>query len=501
MLRNILNIPILGSIIRSNWTWRVLRLAMLFLLLAMVAYGWHRHAIPGVDVRDPLMYTNFATFNLWVVWMMGMVVVALLLGRSWCTICPVGWINGITSRFGLRLEMPQWLTNFIPVTVVLILLQLLVYFFTIHRYPDYTAVLLAWMLVLAIAAGFIYRRRSFCLLFCPAGAVFSLYARLAPWQLRVKSESVCDGCHEKPCISTDRIWQQARLGELSLNWRTRPEGCPVDLVPAEINDSADCTLCLNCVQTCCNDNIRLGTRGWPVDLPAGGLKTGETFFFIVLLGLLTANFAKVYADLREAIFWVPEKLALFLGWDVAGFYPLAVIWIGLLFPLLIFVPGLLVYMFGRIQFSTSGSKPIDKTPEQVKPYSFRDFMSLLGRMVPTLLPLVLAAHLTLAIVKLNAKLGYLPFVLQDTSGVKSFLAFSVMQTMSPPGVLISLEVLKWIVVGILVIGLLFSVWAARVVSMDKESRIDRPFFVSIVFTLAVLSFFYGSTVFEWLFVR
>jgi hypothetical protein len=474
---------------------------MLALLLAMIAFGWHQHAIPGVDVRDPLMYTNFATFNLWVVWMMAMVVVALLLGRSWCTICPVGWLNGITSRFGLRREMPAWLNNFIPVTIVLILLQLLVYFFTIHRYPDYTAVLLAWMIVLAIAVGFIFRRRSFCQLFCPAGAVFSLYARLAPWQLRVKSKTVCDGCEEKPCIATDRSWRQARLGEMSLNWRTRPEGCPVDLVPAEINDSADCTLCLNCVQTCCNDNIKVGTRGWPLDLPSGGLKPGETTFFIVLLGLLTANFAKVYADLREAIFWLPENLALFMGWDAAGFYPLAVIWIGLLFPLLLFVPGLLIYLSGRIQLSTFTSEPVIAAQEKATPFTFRDFMLLLGRMVPPLLPLVLAAHLALATVKLNAKLGYLPFVLQDTSGVKSYLAFSVMQTLTPPGVLISLDILKWIVVGMLLVGLLFSVWAARVVSVNKESRIDRPFFISILMTLAVLSAFYGATVLEWLFVR
>ena len=71
MLKNILDIPFLGSMIRSTWTWRLLRLAMLGFLLVMIAYGWHQHAIPGVAVRDPLMYTNFATFNLWVLWMMG----------------------------------------------------------------------------------------------------------------------------------------------------------------------------------------------------------------------------------------------------------------------------------------------------------------------------------------------------------------------------------------------------------------------------------------------
>jgi len=504
MLKNILDIPFLGSMIRSTWTWRLLRLAMLGLLLVMIAYGWHQHAIPGVAVRDPLMYTNFATFNLWVLWMMGMIFVALLLGRSWCTLCPVGWINGLISRLGLRREMPRWLNNFIPVTLVLVALQLLVYFLSIHRYPDYTAVLLTWMLILALVVGLVFRRRSFCLLLCPAGAVFSLYARLAPWQLRVKEKNVCANCHEKPCISTDQIWKQASINGVRLNWRTQPEGCPVALIPAEINDSSACTLCLNCVQTCCNDNVALGTRSWPGDLRQGGLRPSEALFFLVLLGMLTANFAKVYVDLREAIFWLPENLALSLGWDAAGFYPLAMIWVGLIFPLLILLPGLLVYLVGQVRVSTLDGEPVEMPSETTSTFTLTGFMQLLGRLALPLLPLVLSAHLALAIVKLNAKLGYLPLALQDTSGVKSFLAINIMQTLSPPGALVSLDIVKWVIVVTLVAGLALSVVASWIVAKSDEGgkqKIDRPFIAATLVTLVVLSGFYGSTVMEWLFVR
>ena len=477
---------------------------MFALLLMMIALGWHQHAIPGVGVRDPLMYTNFATFNLWVLWLMGMVGVVLFFGRFWCTICPVGWLSGIFSRFGLRREIPDWLNNFVPVTLVLVVLQLLVYFLAIHRFPDYTSVFLAWMLVFAVAAGLIYRRRAFCLLLCPAGAVFNLYARLAPWQLRVKSRQVCDGCEDKPCIATDRVWQQAALGDIRLAWRSRPEGCPVALIPADIKDSADCTLCLNCAQTCCNDNILLGTRGWPGDLQQEGLKPSVSLFFLVLLGLLTANFAKVYVDLREAIFWVPESLALALGWDTVGFYPLAVVWIGLLFPLLIFVPGLIVYLLGQVKFSTLDGPPKKAASPSGDASTPSRLVSTLGQVALPLLPLILSAHLVLALVKLNAKMGYLPLTLQDPSGVKSFLAINVMQTMSSPGTLVPLDLIKWVVVGLLVAGLLLSIWAAKTLAVVRgagSSTMDRPFLASVVVTLAVLSGFYGATVIEWLFVR
>jgi polyferredoxin len=504
MLKNILNIPVLGPIVRLTWTWRLVRLSMLALLLVMIAFGWHQHAIPGVNVRDPLMYSNFTTFNLWVLWMMGMVVVAMALGRSWCTVCPVGWLNGVLSRFGLRREMPDWLNNFVPVTLVLVFLQLLVYFFSIHRYPDYTAVFLAWMLILALAAGLVFRQRSFCLLLCPAGAVFSLYARLAPWQLRVADKAVCASCLAKPCISTEPAWRQAALGGLRLNWRARPEGCPVGLVPAEIDNSSACTLCLNCVQTCCNDNVSLGSRPWPGDLKKSGLRSGETLFFLVLLGLLTANFAKVYVDLREAIFWLPENLALALGWQETGFYPLAVIWVGLLFPLLLLLPGLLVYLVGQIKVSTLEGEPASGSRDGLATPFLPGIMPLLGRLALPLLPLVLSAHFALAIVKLNAKFGYLPLALQDPSGVKSFLAINIMQTLAPPGVLVPLDILKWVIVGILLAGLALSVMAARTVAktdFEGQGKLDRPFLIAALVSLVILSGFYGSTVVEWLFVR
>jgi hypothetical protein len=129
---------------------------------------------------------------------------------------------------------------------------------------------------------------------------------------------------------------------------------------------------------------------------------------------------------------------------------------------------------------------------------------LIGRLALPLLPLVLSAHLALAIVKLNAKLGYLQLVLQDPSGVKSFLAINVMQTLAPPGVIISLDILKWVVVVILLSGFALSVLASRAaarVGSKGQGGMDRPFIFAAIVSLVILSGFYGSTVVEWLFVR
>ncbi len=493
-MTNLLDSPYLGRLLRSPWPWWLLRPLLLALMVLMAVYGWDQHAIPGVPVRDPLMYSNLATYLFWVVWIMGVVFVAALFGRGWCTVCPLGWLNGLTGRIGLRLDLPAWLHGFLPVTLVLLALQLAVYFFALHRFPDYTAILLALMLVLAVLLGLLFRRRAFCLLLCPAGAVFGLYARLAPMELRVKDPQVCAGCTGKPCIATAPVRRKAVLGARSWQWTAHPEGCPVALVPAEINDSAACTLCLNCVRTCCNDNLRISPRRFGADLGATGLGSGETLFFLVLLGLLTANFAKVHVALREAIFWLPERLAQLLGFGAGGFYPLAVIWIALIFPLLLLLPGVLVWLVTQVRVGSAADGP----PAVQSPLRFPP---LLGRMALALLPLVLTAHVVLALVKFNAKLGYLPLVLQDPGGVKSYLAVSVLRTLSAPGVLLPLDLLKWLIAAVLTVGAAGSLWACRRVAAAGDGRRDTGVLAGTMVSTLILAALFGAVVFEWLFVR
>jgi hypothetical protein len=177
---------------------------------------------------------------------------------------------------------------------------------------------------------------------------------------------------------------------------------------------------------------------------------------------------------------------------------------GLIFPLLLLLPGVLVYLVGQIRVSTLDGEPARASGDVSVTSVLPALTAFIGRLALSLLPLVLSAHLALAIVKLNAKFGYLPLALQDPSGVKSFLAINVMQTLTPPGVLISLDILKWVVVVILLTGFLFSVLASRAAAraaFKGQSGTDRPFIFASIVSLVILSGFYGSTVVEWLFVR
>lgn len=501
MLNNLFDMPYLGRLLRSTWGWRLLRLAALVVVVVMAAYGWHQHAIPGVATKDPLMYTNLANYLFWVVWIMGVVFVALLFGRAWCTVCPVGWLNGLFTRIGLKLPLPRALQNFIPVTLTLVALQLAVYLLAIHRYPDYTAVLIAVVLLAAVLCGLLFRKRAFCTLLCPAGAVFGLYARVAPFQLRVKDPDICSGCDSQSCISGAPVWKKLAAGPAVLYWQSCRADCPADLVPAQIEDSAACSLCLHCAQNCDHDNILLGRRPWLADLGPGFLSPSETFFFLVLLGMLTANFAKVYVTLREAIFWLPKQAAVMLGWQASGYYVLAALWVALGLPLLLMLPGYLLQRLGRVSLATDDAGP--GTPQRSAIPEGPGFWGSLGRLALPFIPLILAAHVVLAVVKLNAKGPFLPFVIDDPTGVQSYLAMNVMRTVATPGVLIPLDTLKWIVLALVVAGYLLALAAARRAAPRLYGSVAaaRRYLLAASVGITILAGLYGATVIRWLFIR
>jgi len=481
----------LGPLLRSAWAWRLLRLTLLGLLLAMIAWGWHHRAIPGVAVRDPLMYTSATTFGLWVLWIMGVVFVAALLGRGWCAACPVGWLNGVVARFGLKRALPAGLKGFVPVTVTLLALQLLVYLLAMHRFPDISARLLAAMLLLAVALGLVFRHRAFCQLLCPAGAVFGLYARIAPARLRVDDPAICASCERESCVEGGERWRRFALGRGIVYWQSRQDACPVDLKADGIGCEPDCTLCLNCIANCPYGNLYLGRSPAPLH-PLG---RSETLFFVVLLGLLTTNFSKVNVPLRDLLLWLPDQAARLVGWQDAGFYLLAVPWLALLLPLLLLWPGVAVWRLSetRVEASAGDAGPPASLPPGTSPGAW----ARLGNLALPLLPLVLAAHLVLAVVKFNTKLGYLPLVAADPDGVRSYLAIHVMRTLDQPGALLNIEILKWLALGLLLLGL---AWSVRL-AIRQGRLFGRGYLAGALVSEAVFAGLYLATVITWLFLR
>jgi hypothetical protein len=129
------------------------------------------------------------------------------------------------------------------------------------------------------------------------------------------------------------------------------------------------------------------------------------------------------------------------------------------------------------------------------------FWNTLGELALPLIPMVLSAHVVLAVVKLNAKGGYLPFVMADPSGVKSYLAISVMNTVAPPGVLIPLDILKWLALALLFGGYLLALAGARRAAASLGGEKVKIYLLASMVPVTLVAAIYASTLYTWLFIR
>jgi hypothetical protein len=217
--------------------------------------------------------------------------------------------------------------------------------------------------------------------------------------------------------------------------------------------------------------------------------------------MLTASFSKVYVDLREVIFWLPEQTAALLGWQAGGYYLLATLWVTLVFPVLLLAPGLVILKLGGIGIAAGGSgpPPLDRL---AVPRERPRVWATLGMLALPCLPLVLTGHLVLALVKVNAKAAFLPYVLQDPTGVQSYLAMNFLQLVPQPGLLIPLEILKWLILLLLVAGLGLSLVAAKRVAGRLAGVFSgRVYLGAAGLVVGLVGTLYVATVIRWLFIR
>ena len=105
---------------------------------------------------------------------------------------------------------------------------------------------------------------------------------------------------------------------------------------------------------------------------------------------------------------------------------------------------------------------------------------------PSAIPLLLSAHVVLALVKLNTKLAYLPIAMSDPAGTRSYMAIWEFGTVPGPGMLFSLNALKTASLVLLAAGAALSLLAHFRIS-GREGRGALPMLFTPLF-LAVVVF-------------
>lgn len=265
---------------------------------------------------------NLGVLMMWAVWLFLLVAILTpLLGRIWCTICPlpffgdliqrrsffnpsVGKTNGYNNHFhGFFLKWPARLQN--NWIKLIIFLLLATFSTTMVANPRVSAFAVIMLILLPTIMAVFWELRAFCQYVCPISVFVGPFSRMSMLALRNRSQQVCDNCTATYC----------KQGNIK-GW-----ACPYSLNAGEIKENTDCGMCFECLRSCTYNNITLYKRPFASEL--GTRNYADAWGTIVVFTL-----AIVYCILYEGHWPVIRDFVNILdkeNWDLFGIYAL-VIW-------------------------------------------------------------------------------------------------------------------------------------------------------------------------------
>lgn len=372
---------------------------------------------------------NLAPLLTWTIWWCGLIVIVLFAGKAWCYVCPwdamSGWaegrrfFGGRAANRSLGLRWPRALRNIWPATILFIGLTWLELGAGVTMSPRATAYLGLGMLGFAFGSAFVFDRKSFCRYGCLVGRISGLYALFSPVEVRVRDQEVCRGCNTQSCYRGNESG----------------DGCPTFEYPATLAQNTYCISCMECVRTCEAENVTFKLRPWGADLEEHRRpRSDEAYLALILLALTGFHgltMTSAWGDTVDGL-----KAALGFGETIAFTLGMILVLVG---PVLLYAG--LVALARR-----AGGETAAGYHEHFLRYAY------------ALLPIALFYHLAHNSEHLLTEGGRLVALASDPFGWEWNL-FGTATAAAPWRV--SLGTLWGIQVGLIVIGHIYSLWAAR----------------------------------------
>jgi hypothetical protein len=366
---------------------------------------------------------NFAIIFVWIVWWALLIVVLVpFFGRAWCTMCPIPGPGEWLQRRAILRRAPDrprslhwrwprrlrniWLQNFG-------FLMLAIFSTLILTRPIITAWLLLGMMSLGVALSALYEKRIFCRYVCPVGGFIGLYSLASSIELRVKDAQVCKDHATKDCvIGTEQSY-----------------GCPWMVFPGNLARNTYCGLCTECLKACPKDNVAIRLRPFGSDLlVTKGRSLDEAYKSLIMLAC-----AILYSVVLLGPWgWVKDwaNMESVSGWAIyaAGFLGVS----------LVLVPGL-------FWLATVAARGLAHVRVPVKRL-FVDYAY-------SLVPIGLASWIAFSFSFVFVNGSYVVMVLSDPFG----WGWDLFGTRETPWIPVLPGLLSWLQLGLLLVGLIFSV--------------------------------------------
>lgn len=233
---DLLDLPLLGRLLRWRHARAALQLPMLLLALVMIWDGF---------TGSQLAPKNLATVLTWVQYR-GLLLLALLaFGNLFCMACPFMLPRNLARR--MIQPARSWPRRLRNKWLAIGLLGLFLFgyeLFDLWSTPLWTAWLIVGYFTAALAVDSLFSGASFCKYVCPLGQFNFVGSLVSPFEVAVRQPQTCADCHTKDCIAGN------------VNQR----GCELWLFQPRKIGNMDCTFCLDCIHACPHDNVGIIAR-------------------------------------------------------------------------------------------------------------------------------------------------------------------------------------------------------------------------------------------------
>ena len=230
----------------------------------------------------------------WGAWWVFLVLGFLLVGRIWCTICPLSTAGRIANGiWSLAKSPPEFLKKsspfLIPIGFVGIIWLEQIFHMTINPRP--TGFLLISLIFLAVFFALFFERETWCRYLCPLGNFGGIFALSATLFVRSNPNVCSTKCTTHNCNKGSEEYA----------------GCPVFHHPLFARNAHICKLCFNCLKSCPHGSARLYLRP-PLVRIWQQLDIAETIGFFGLVFFFLAPF--MLASERISVFMGPKAFTL-----------------------------------------------------------------------------------------------------------------------------------------------------------------------------------------------
>lgn len=287
---------------------RVLQILTAFLLGVVLFF---------LFIGSPSDEANPGSYMLWYLWWALIPLTFIVLGRMWCSICPVGFFTELAQKIMPKRPL-QWPLTLRRYEIIILAFSLLgIHFlnlwFNFEENIRHGGILILLLVVLSCLLALLFQKRIWCRTLCPLGAFAGVMANVAIFRLKINREDC-----RKPCAGTvcSSVLAEGK------------NECPMGVDVSRGIDPYFCSACGKCLKDCQRGSI---TTSWqfPPRIFKPATPSAQVALAILFFAGMSLDMSFYYLVDRPIILW---RLSEWMGVTPSSLFELTIHAIIVIFP-------------------------------------------------------------------------------------------------------------------------------------------------------------------------